>query len=782
MKKGIDMPTTRAERYIRFLLRHRVSVLVLIAMVTGVFFWRILSLRIQPDFFSIYPPKHPYIQLYKQYRKMFGSANLLICAVEVKQGDIYNIETMGKIYRITQKLLSTEGCNALQVISLTHPKLKNVNVTTWGIQILPLMWPQFPQDQADLDRIRHAVYTNEGIRGFFVSPDDRSAAIFAGFWEEGVDPQRIYGLLEELKEQEGDGNTNIYFTGFPALYAYIFHLAPQVYMVLATTAGLMILLLFLYFRNLQGVLLPVISASVSAIWGLGFASVLGYNLNPLVLVVPLIITARALSHSVQAMSRYHEEAQNLGNREEAIVKAYGELISPATLSILTDGIGVLTIAIATIPLMRNLGIFCSFWIVSMFVSIPTLNPVLLSFLRPPVKDRTRKEGHGRLYNLLAALLIKPSEGRGRWFVLLIIAVILVMGAFYSTKLKVGDTEPGAALLFPNHPYNEAYRFFNRSFVGANQLVIIAEGKEPGAIKDARSLGVMEDFQRFMETEGGAGGSLTFTNLIKRIFRMYHEGNPKWEMIPDDPKHLGQIGFLISSNTAPGEMDRWLDQSWTNATITCFYKGYNNELIHRTIAKAKQFIEQNPTEKIQFRLAGGLMGILAAINEEVEYSYWASLLTVFVVVFLLCCVTFRSVMAGLVLIIPLAVSQLLSEAFMLLNHIDLNINSLPVAAIAVGIGIDYGIYLMARISEEFQSSGDYRAANRRAVETTGKAIIFTATTLIAGVICWAFIDLKFQAEMGLLLALLMFLNMVSALVFIPSLVTILKPKFITERNV
>jgi len=313
---------------------------------------------------------------------------------------------------------------------------------------------------------------------------------------------------------------------------------------------------------------------------------------------------------------------------------------------------------------------------------------------------------------------------------------LVIGGRYSTNLKVGDTEAGAALLFPNHPYNTSFRYFNRTFVGATQLVIIAEGKEKGAIKDYESLQVMEDFQRYMETEGGAGGTLTFTNMIKRIYRMFHEGHPKWEMIPESVEHLGQIGFLIASNTSPGEMDRWVDYSWTNGTITCFYKDYNNELIHDCIAKAKVFIDENPVEKIRFRLAGGLLGILAAVNEEVEWSYWASLIAVFVVVFLLCILTFRSFTAD----------------------------------------------LLARISEEYETSGSYAVSNRKAVETTGKAIIFTATTLIAGVVFWAFIDLKFQAEMGLLLGLLMFLNMVNALIFIPSLVTIFRPKFVTARNV
>jgi predicted RND superfamily exporter protein len=366
--------------------------------------------------------------------------------------------------------------------------------------------------------------------------------------------------------------------------------------------------------------------------------------------------------------------------------------------------------------------------------------------------------------------------------LVIVVLVLVVGGNYARQLKVGDTEAGAAVLFADHPYNKAFRFFNQNFVGATQLVIIVEGSEKGAVKNYETLQTMEDFQRYMEIEGGAGGTLTFVNMIKRVFRMFHEGNPKWEILPKKPRHLGQIGSLIRNNSARGELDQWIEYDWTNATITCFYKDYDNELIKRSIAKAKEFIEANNSETVKFRLAGGLLGILAAVNEEVEYSYWVSLIVVFSAVLLLCVLTFRSVMAGLILIIPLTVSQILSEVFMLMKGIDLNINSLPVAAIAVGIGIDYGIYLLARISEEYEKSGDYRKANRRAVETTGKAIIFTATTLIAGVIFWVFADIKFQAEMGLLLGLLMFLNMFDALVLIPSLVTIFKPKFVAKRKV
>lgn len=764
-----------AERFIAFLLKFRIFFLLLIAAGTAIFGYYAWNLKIATDFISFYPPRHPFIQLYNQYRTMFGSANVMVLAVEVKDGNIYNWETIDKIDRITQAMLSVEGCNPAQLASITHPKLKNVEVTGYGIALKPMIHPGIERSDLGLQEIKSSIYSNEGVRGFYVSPDDKSAAIYAGFWEEGWDPARVFDKIEEIKNKETDARHNIYITGYPALYSYIYSLAPQIEYMLLFTLFVLIGLLFYYFRTLQGVFIPFFSAVVSAVWGLGFASMLGYSLDPLILVVPLIISARLMSHAVQCMSRYYEEYLRNGNRKEALIKGYGEMLAPATLSTFTDAVGLLLISVATIPIMRQLGFFSSFWVMTILITVPMLNPLLLSFIKPPKAAKIERQTGGRVYSKISRFLVRPSEGRNRWVVVGIIAAILVFGGIYSHNLKIGDTEAGSAILFPEHPYNEAFRFFNENFVGATQLIIMAEGKEEGAIKNYDTLKSMEDFQHFMETEGGAGGTLTFNNMIKRVYRMFHEGNPKWEMIPKSDKDLAQIGYIIRNNAAPGEMDIYVDYSWTNATITCFYKSYNSDLIKNCIAKAREFIEKNKNDKVNYRLAGGLLGILYAVNEEVEYSYWVSLIVVFLACFLLCAITFRSFKCGAILIIPLAVSQIITEVFMLIYGIDVNINSLPVAAIAVGIGINYGIYLLARTNEEYAATGDYTAANRIAMDTTGKTIVFTESTMLAGIFFMIFVNMKFQSEMGLLLTILMLLNMINALVLIPVLVTIFKPK-------
>jgi len=384
------------ERYVAFLLRHRFKVLFLIVLTTVFFGYRASQLKIATDFVSFYPPGHPFIKVYNEYRNMFGSANVLVTAVEVKEGDIYNWETLGKIDRITSEMLTIKGSNPAQLISITHPKLKNVEVTGYGIVMQPMIHSGMKRDETGLRQVKQNIYGNEGVRGFYVSPDDKSAAIFAGFWEEGGSPQNLYAKMQEIKKRESDANHIIHFTGYPALYAYIYSLAPQIYLVLCITFFVITGLLYYFFRTWQGVVFPLVSAAMSAVWGLGFASILGYPLDPLVLVVPLIITARAISHAVQCMSRYNEEFLRLDDKNEAIIKGYGELFTPATLSIITDGLGLLLISVATIPLMRQLGFFCSFWIITIVVSVPTLSPILLSLVRPPPAENPGKIHSGRL--------------------------------------------------------------------------------------------------------------------------------------------------------------------------------------------------------------------------------------------------------------------------------------------------------------------------------------------------------------------------------------------------
>lgn len=775
------LPRTWMEAYLRFLLRFRWLVLAAAFVLTVFLGYHLSNTKIQMNFLDIIPPDHPYTQLARKHARMFGSANVLVIAVEVKDGNIYNLDTLKKIDRLTLAVLETPGVNPWQVRSLSHPSVRSTQVTSAGIRVLPIFFPGIPKDAKDIARIKRSVYTSDGILDFYASRDDKVALITAGFWESGLDLTRMQERLFRLQAQETDSNHVIHMTGFPMLFCWIWSYKHWIFYITSLTVFSIAVLLWFYFRTFQGVWIPLFSGGLSTLWALGFAGYLGFTIDLLMIVVFLLITARALSHSVQSMERYHEEYFRLGDKQAAILQSYLGLFSPALVSIAADGFAILSLAIARIPLVQKLAIVSSFWILTISVSVVTLHPIILSFLNPPRRNpKTGRRLSDRFYNSINRMLVTISRGDARYATLVGFVVALVIGIYYAQQLKIGDVSVGKALFYADHPYNTAYdRIVEKGFAGISSLTIIAEGHEPGVFRKIEALHALENFQRYMDRSSAmSGGSMTAVDMIRQLYQTFEEGIPKWAILPSHAKDVGNMyGFFMQSSGAPA-LDRLVDKNLQNATVTIFFRDYKHDTITSALTRAQTYIDTHPSPLMHFQLAGGLFGILAAINDEVEWSYRWNLILVLVIVFILSFLTYWSLAGALIVMIPSIVAQPLTEAIMYWTSIDMNINSLPIAAIGIGIGIDYGYYVLSRITEEYAHFPDVDQAIEEALMTTGRAILFTGTTLTASVIFWLFFPMKFQAEMALLLALILFLHVVGALVFIPSMVSLFKPRFAT----
>jgi len=835
------IPKRWVEAYLHFLLRNRLAVSVAVALMTVFFTYQTLQIRVIPQFLDFYPSTstirifgqeytwregHPYIKIYNDFRRMFGSANIFTAILEVKNGDIYNPKTLAKLDQMTKWIVESKGVVPYQITSIAHPALKSIATVEGSIQIRPVFYPGVPQTQEDVDRVKFAVYASKAIRGLYVATDDTAALVHAGFWEEDVDFHYLYDRMMTLKTDVEDDNHTVYFTGFPWLYTSVQQYTPEVAQVFVLTFGVLAFLLWNYFRSWPGVWVPLFSGVLSAIWALGLVPLLGLNLDPLILVVPVFLSARALSHSVQSMDRYHEEYHRTHDRHTAIVESYSHLFPPAIASILNDAAGIFLVTMAPIPFIQKVALFSCFWIFSILISVVTLHPIILSVTNPPgVHSRApgwlRALGHGVL--LLGALafgaatlwagyllmggveitvvvaiavalylwheqiyqgitdgIIYASVGWRRWLGIGLTVALFVVCPYYGWKLKVGDMTPGAALLFPDHPYNVAYAKLNEKFLGAAQLVIIADTEKEDGLKDVAPLTAMEELADHMEATHGAGASVTIIDVVKQLARLFHEGEPKWGFIPDKTKYIAEMFYQFQQTSQAGELDRFLSPDARYGTVITLYRGYSHDIIMNAIDSGKSWAAEHSQGKVKLLFAGGLFGVLAAVNEAVENSYWTTLGLVMCAVAAFLYFTYGTLVGTIILMIPVLMAQFATEAFMYLMHIDLNVNSLPVAAVGAGVGVDYGIYHFSRMIDLADEGHDLDAAVDGATATTGKAIIFTASTMIVGAIFWWFSDLKFQAEMGFLLALLMAFNTFGGLVLVPAWIKVLRPRFLTDR--
>jgi len=832
------------EKFARFIIKNRMAVLVLIVIITAVFGYKIGEVEFGSKTIDLFPYDHPYVETFVKYADVFGGANTAVLAVEVKDGDIFTPETLEKIKRVTKAVELLPSVNNYQVISIAQRKVKDITVefTPEGplFKAVPIMWPDVPETEEDVEKLKEIIYSTPRIFGTLVSLDSKAALIVAGFLENELDPPAIYAGLNEIVTAEEDDNTNIYVIGRPVMLGHISANLPQLRKLFIFSLLSILLVLLVYFRDARGVFVPVLTATLSAVWGLGFIGFLRHNFDPLVIVVPFIISARALSHSVQMMNRFFEEYDTLKDRKEAAAKTFSGLFRPGLLAIITDAAGVFLVILTPIPLMQKLALMGGFWVMSFVISDLVFNPVLLSLL--PAPRARKKEGKSPLDRVLWTVG-GWCIGKGRIAVLAFTVAIGVVGYIFASSLVIGDVNPGTPMLWPDSKYNQDTERIAQKFGNTEILNVIVEGKEcpvpsreelleahgcadeqrtcfdeptmscetdedcfgcdPDAgvcktdrgrkctedvdcisrecnpIKSPVVLQNMEFLQREMETLPEVGSSASIAALLPSVISAMHAGDPKWELIPTDRRDAGFFLGIIFSSAEPGDLGRFITQDAKRATVTLYLRDHKGETLRKVVQHAKQFIKDHPMEEAEFMLASGYGGLLAAVNEVITESEVRVTALAFLTVLLFCGLAFRSVLAGVLFLIPLALSNYVTYAVMGAVGIGLDVNALPVVSLGVGLGVDYGLYVVGRIKEEYAVNQDLGLAIQRAISTAGKAVLFTATTMVAGIIFWSMSFLKFQADMGILLAVWMCISMLGGLVLLPTLIFLIKPKFITK---
>ena len=302
-------------------------------MVTFFFFYHALKIEMYTAFSDLLPKDHPYIRVHNEFWKTFGGANVVLISVEATDGDIFNPAVLEKVKKLTETIERIPGANNYQIFSIARQKVKDVRATAWGIEVQPVMWPDVPHSPEEIERLRNIVYANPTIVGRLVSEDGKAALITAAFHEERLDYRALFQRIQQAIKEDEDGKTRIFAAGEPILYGWIYHYLRQIGLIIALTCFTILALLVLYYRNLNGVLIPALSAVITFIWGTGFTALLGYNFEPLILVVPFLIAARTISHSIQFRERFFEELERFGNKEKAAIESATGLMMPGSVSI-----------------------------------------------------------------------------------------------------------------------------------------------------------------------------------------------------------------------------------------------------------------------------------------------------------------------------------------------------------------------------------------------------------------------------------------------------------------
>jgi predicted RND superfamily exporter protein len=775
-------------------MKHRVLSALILFGFTAFFAVGLKDVELKTIFSDLFPKTHPFVQTYKDHPNFGNPLTVVMMVKRNDGGDIYNFETISKVWRLTREIDLAPSVDHDQVLSITTEKARYAQATPFGIDLRPLMDDEAPESSADIADFRQRVDKAPNVRTFLISSDETATIVSATFLEKSLDYGAVFKFVQELADKERDATHDIYVAGQPMLTGWVYHYEAQMLSIFAMTATALLLSLIVYMQNIPGVVTPLAVSIVAAIWGFGFVGWLGDPIEPLIMVVPLLLVARSFSHCVQFIERYYEIYHEIGDQRKAAELTLGVMMAPGVLGIVTDSAGLFLIAVAPIPVMERFAVFCGFWALILVPAILFLSPIMLSWFPAPknvavlIGKSDERTWHDTIIDLLQ-VIGRVSHGARAKVTTIIVLILFVGGLSLALQIKVGNPTEGSNLLFEDSEFNTAVRAINSHFPGLMTLEIVFEVKnkaeEGRMLRQMESVQTMFALQRKLESsENPPEATLSFADYLPEANRLFSGGNPKWGLLDttDDATNAAAGALLLGSN--PKNYSHVSDFQLENGTVSLWYKDNKQETVDSALEQTRIALAEIGIdhEKFRIRLGTGAIALQQSVNDTVDTYQWIILGLLNLVILFTCSFAYKSIAAGILLLIPVNFSNMLLGSVMVLMGIGLDVNSLPIAAIGIGVGIDYGIYLLSRICEEFRDNQHHGDAIQAAVTTTGKAIFFTATIVLIGILPWYFLsELKFLADMGLLLVMIMLINMVIALVVLPLLVYLFKPGFIEREH-
>lgn len=776
-------------RVAAWVMRHRAAMALIFLLVTVGFAVGLPGLTIKTVFSDLLPADDPFVQVYKDHNN-FGNPLTVTVMIKNTQGDIYNHDTLSKVWQFTRDIDLVEGINHDSLISIATEKARYAEATPYGVDMRPIMEDSVPTDPAEIKDFRRRVEQSPNVRTFYVSGDESATLITAAFLENLLDYGVVFREVQALADQYRDENHEIHVVGQPILTGWVYKLQQQTYTIFAITLGALALALALYMRNVAGTLTPIICSSVAAIWGFGLVGWLKSPIEPLLMIVPLLLIARSFSHCVQFSERFYEIYAEIGNKQKAAEVTMAAMMAPSILGVITDALGIFFIAIAPIPAMERFALFCGFWALCIVPTGVFLIAIVLSYLPSPrnIERIVAEDNTGfhavqkRVLGRIAKLCFGPTAR-----ITTVVVVVVGAGAVYlASQIKIGNPVEGSNLLWEDSEFNTGIRAINAHFPGVNTLELILEAKTrdinnriartPEVVQASLQLQALVEADETMPPRA----TLSFADYMMEGNRLFSGGDPKWYPLDMSARAVAAASNAITFGTNPVNFSHITDFEFQNSTVSLWYKDNKQETVDAALASAQRAVDIVGAEHENFRvrLASGNIALQQAMNLVVNRYHWLILGLLNCAIFFICWYAYRSIAAAIIVLIPVNLSNFLLTATMHVMGIGLDINSVMVAVLGVGVGIDYGIYLLSRICEEYTAqSHDWGKAITESLTTTGKAILFTATIMLIGILPWYVLsDLKFMADMGLLLVAIMLINMVLALVVLPLLIWLMKPRF------
>ncbi|TDF86040.1 RND family transporter [Pseudomonas sp. H9] len=763
MERGVEWSADR-------LMQWRRPLLALFVLVTLALGYSATQVRLDPAFNKQIPVRHEYMLNFLDFSRIFTGANRLLVNVRWKgEGDIYNPEFLKTLQQVTDDVFFISGVSRPSVTSLFTPNVRYIEITEEGYVGDLVVPPQYSGTTEDLEQVRNNA-ARSGQVGRLLANDLKAAMVRADLQDtdpktgEPVSYTEIAASLEAIRAKYNSDKVEINVVGFAKLVGDVVEGLNTVIGFFAMAFVITAVLLWIYARSLKLTLVSLVVALLPVVWLLGILPLLGLGIDPMSILVPFLIFSIGVSHAVQMTNAWKQDVLLGSDSVSAARSAFCKIFIPGALALLMNALGFAVIMLIDIPIVHELGVTACIGVMLMIITNKLMLPIIISHLSLERSARNSNrpaslERHPLWWRLSA--LAEPGPAL---VVFALSLVLLGFGVLKARQLEVGDIGAGAPELRSDSRYNQDNAQILSSYsIGLDVLAVFVEVKGiEEACLDPRVMRAVETFDFEMRNVAGVQSVQSVAGMGKSVIAGNNEGNPRWAAIPGSSRGLQQGSLAYSPDHG------LVTDGCQRMQILVFLTDHEGATVFHVVQEAKRIIASIAVPEVEFKLAGGNVGVMAAANEAVKHAEVVMLAALFCSVALFCLLTFRSLRAVLCILVPLGIVATLCNALMAMLGIGLKVATLPVMALGVGVGVDYGIYLYERIQHEMAEGRDLRNAFYQAMCQRGTAAVFTAITMSIGVCTWAFAPLKFQADMGVLLAFMFLVNVFGAIFLLPAL--------------
>jgi predicted RND superfamily exporter protein len=771
----------------RLLFNNRPVILLACLLMTLCLGYSATHAKLNASFTKMIPTHQPFIvNFMSHYADLQSQGNAIRIVVQANNGTVIDAHYLSVLQKISDKIYLMPNVDRSFMTSIWTPSTRWTAVTSNGIDSGPVIGQFYDGSPQQLAVVAQNIAKTGGI-GSLVSNDFRSSTIYAplleydGITRQAIDYGKLARQLDQMRAQYASQGVTLHVIGSAMVLGEMIDSIGRILIFFGISSLIATSVLFWYTRCLRSTALVVLASMIAVVWQMGVLPLLGYQLTPYSVLVPFLVFAIGMSHGAQKMNGV---MQDIGRGIHPLVAArytFRRLFLAGVAALICDASSFAVLLTIKIDAIRELAIMASIGVAILIFTNLIMLPITLSYTGVSKKAAIRSlrdeasAVNGRVDHPLWNFLDKFTTRKYALTAICCATVLGLTGLYVGRNLQVGDLDKGAPELRQASQYNTDNAYITSHYSTSSDTLVAMVDTQSNDCASYPVLATMDRLQWQLQQLAVVQSTSSAASFESNLAMLVTENSPKWHGL------LGNQNLLSN-------MAGYIPASLSNFTCTfdpiyISLTDHKAKSLNTVVDTIQKFIAmpRNQGENFKISLAGGNAGIEAATNIVIEQANHRMLALVYGTVIVFCFIVFRSWRAVLCAVLPLVLTSILAQALMVCLGIGVKVSTLPVMALGVGIGVDYALYVLSIVMKQLRQGESLSIAYHRTLLFTGKIVLLTGFTLAAGVVTWTFSPIKFQADMGLLLAFMFLWNMLGAMILLPSLAYFLLPRHLFIKS-